>query len=66
MRSKEDIIKALNFSVRYDVPLTLLSEDVAIILGMIDQATGTKILDDIDRGEEDGNDAESELYSKRW
>lgn len=66
MRSKEDIIKALNFSVRYDVSLILLSEDVSIILGMIDQAIGSKNLDDIDRGEEDDNDAESELYSKRW
>lgn len=66
MRSKKDIIKALDFSVRYDVPLTLLSEDIAIIRGMIGEIIDTEALDAVDHAEEEDNDAESELYSKKW
>ena len=63
MRSKEDIIKALNFSVKHDVMLTLSSEDAATILWMIDEVPD----DDADDADEEEEDDDSiELYAAKW
>ena len=59
---QKDIVKALEFSVKYGVSLTLLSEDAAIILGMI---SDVEIGNNVSKEEVD-DDSEGELYTENW